>query len=132
MSSPRAATSRDAARWMAALVLGDVLKPGTKLQMLSESIYTDSLGARIPYGLGLQVVRIRDRVAIGHSGRLLGFRGVVRALPEDGITIAVLTNQGVRDPSKIAERLLDVILPPLRGEPVDGERGGKPQPTPSP
>ena len=78
-----AATSRDAARWMAALVLGDVLKPATKLQMLSESIYTDALGARVPYGLGLQVVRIRDRVAIGHSGRLLGFRGVVRALPED-------------------------------------------------
>ena len=107
-----AATSRDAARWMAALVLGDVLKPGTKLQMLSESIYTDSLGARIPYGLGLQVVRIRDRVAIGHSGRLLGFRGVVRALPEDGITIAVLTNQGTADPASVASSMLKYILPP--------------------
>jgi len=107
-----AATSRDAARWMAALVLGDVLKPGTKLQMLSDSIYTDSLGARIPYGLGLQVVRIRDRVAIGHSGRLLGFRGVVRALPEDGITIAVLTNQGTADPTSVASSMLKYILPP--------------------
>ena len=107
-----AATSRDAARWMAALVLGDVLKPATKLQMLSESIYTDSLGARIPYGLGVQVVSIRDRVAIGHSGRLLGFRGVVRALPEDGITIAVLTNQGNVDPANVAASMLKFILPP--------------------
>ena len=47
------------------------------------------------------------------------------------MTIAVLTNQGVRDPSKIADKLLDVILPPLHAEPVDPERGGKPKPTPS-
>jgi D-alanyl-D-alanine carboxypeptidase len=109
-----AATSRDAARWMAALVLGDVLEPATKLRMLSESIYTDSLGARIPYGLGVQVVRIRDRVAIGHSGRLLGYRGVVRALPEDGITIAVLTNQGTVDPANVASSMLKYILPAKR------------------
>ena len=108
-----AATSRDAARWMEALVLGDVLRPETKAAMLAEAAYTDALGARIPYGMGLQVVELRHRVAIGHSGRLLGFRAVVRVIPDAGMTIAVLTNQGTIDPSLIATTLLAGILPRL-------------------
>ena len=79
--------------------------------MLADAAYTDALGARIPYGMGLQVVELRHRVAIGHSGRLLGFRAVVRVIPDAGMTIAVLTNQGTIDPTLIATTLLAGILP---------------------
>jgi CubicO group peptidase (beta-lactamase class C family) len=106
-----AATSRDAARWMDALVRGDVLHRETKELMLAEAVYTEALGARIPYGLGLQVTELRQRVAIGHSGRLLGFRAVVRVLPGDGMTIAVLTNQSSLDPTVIADSMLAYVLP---------------------
>ena len=50
------------------------------------------------------------RPALGHPGRYLGFRNVVRYLPADGITIAVLTNQGGYDPTKFATALLKVDL----------------------
>ena len=122
----------DAARWMRAFAGGEVVAPASYRAMLADVTNTARKGAEVPYGLGIQAVPLGRRTALGHSGRFLGFRNVVRYLPVDGVTIAVLTNQGVRDPSKIAERLLDVILPPLRGEPVDRERGGKPKPTPSP
>ena len=36
----------------------------------------------IPYGLGVQAVEIDGRAALGHSGRLLGFRSVMRWLPD--------------------------------------------------
>ena len=76
---------------------------------------TATLKSRIPYGLGIQSLPIAGRYALGHSGRFLGFRNVVRYLPAEGVTIAVLTNQGVKDPTKIAESLLRVVLPPLPG-----------------
>jgi D-alanyl-D-alanine carboxypeptidase len=106
-----AATSRDAARWMDALVRGDVLRPETKERMLADAAYTDALGARVPYGMGLQITELRHRVSIGHSGRLLGFRAVVRVLPGDGMTIAVLTNQSTIDPTLVASSMLAYVLP---------------------
>jgi hypothetical protein len=61
--------------------------------------------------MGIQVTSIGGRTALGHSGRYLGFRNVVRYLPGEGVTIAVLTNQGVKDPAKIAAALLRIALP---------------------
>ena len=60
---------------------------------------TRKLHSRIPYGLGIQAVPIGGRYALGHSGRYLGIRNVARYLPGEGVTIAVLTNQGVTDPA---------------------------------
>ena len=51
------------------------------------------------------------RRALGHSGRYLGFRNVVRYVPAAGVTIAVLTNQGTYDPAKIATALLRIVAP---------------------
>ena len=110
-----AATAVDAARWMRAFAGGDVLTPAMQREMLADVARTAALKSRIPYGLGIQSLPIAGRYALGHSGRFLGFRNVVRYLPEEGVTIAVLTNQGVKDPTKIAEALLKVVLPPLPG-----------------
>ncbi len=108
-----AATAVDAARWMRAFAGGDVLTPAMQREMLADVARTAVLKSRIPYGLGIQSLPIAGRYALGHSGRFLGFRNVVRYLPEEGVTIAVLTNQSVKDPTKIAESLLKVVLPPL-------------------
>ena len=54
--------------------------------------------------------RSPGRPALGHSGRYLGYRNVVRYLPADGVTIAVLTNQGVVDPAVVAAQLLKIAL----------------------
>jgi CubicO group peptidase (beta-lactamase class C family) len=110
-----AATAVDAARWMRAFAGGDVLTPAMQREMLADVARTTALKSRIPYGLGIQSLPIAGRYALGHSGRFLGFRNVVRYLPAEGVTIAVLTNQGVIDPTKIAEPLLKLVLPPLPG-----------------
>lgn len=117
-----AATAGDAARWMASLCGGDILGPAMRSAMLTPATVQGKRPVRVPYGLGVQVSTIADRFAIGHSGRFLGFRNVVRHLPGEGITIAVLTNQNSRDPARIAQALLRVLLPPPP----------KPSPSPSP
>jgi D-alanyl-D-alanine carboxypeptidase len=127
-----ASTALDAARWMHAYARGDILSPAMHRAMLADVAVTAKLRAEVPYGLGIQAVPLGKRPALGHSGRFLGFRNVVRDLPVDGVTIAVLTNQGVADPSRIATKLLDVILSPVPAEPIDPPEPDKPKPTPSP
>ncbi len=105
-----AATARDTARWMQAFAGGRLLSPAVQAEMIGDMARTRVLKARIPYGLGIQGVPLAGRPALGHSGRYLGFRNVVRYLPTEGITIAVLTNQGGYDPTRIAQALLKVIL----------------------
>ncbi len=107
-----ASTALDTARWMQAFAGGRVLSPAMQEAMLADVARTRALHARIPYGLGIQQVTIAGHRALGHSGRYLGYRNVVRYLPNVGVTIAVLTNQGGFDPARIAAALLRIVLPP--------------------
>ena len=105
-----AATAEDTARWMQAFAGGKVLSPAMQAAMLDDAAYTRALHARIAYGLGIQLVTIDGHAALGHSGRYLGYRNVVRYLPAEGVTIAVLTNQGIVDPAVVAASLLKIVL----------------------
>ena len=106
-----AATSGDAARWTRALYTGDALPPATVKAMVADARKTARFRPRIGYGLGVQVTTLDGRPALGHSGRLVGFRSVVRHLPAEGITIAVLTNESNTDPTLIARALLRIASP---------------------
>ena len=116
-----AATSGDVARWARDLYAGDVLPRATVRAMVAEARKTARFHPRIGYGLGVQVTTLDGRPALGHSGRLVGFRSVVRHLPDEEITIAVLTNESNTDPTIIARSLLRIVSPPP-----------EPTPTPSP
>ena len=107
-----AATSPDAARWGRLLYTGDVLGPVMTAQMLEGVALTAVYSPRVPYGLGVQAFPIGGRLAVGHSGRLLGFRSAVRHLPAENVTIAVLTNQSRADPAVIVADLLSIVFEP--------------------
>ncbi len=106
-----ASTAMDAAVWMRAFAGGEVLPADVQAAMVGDVARTKALGSTIPYGLGIQAVRLDGRKALGHSGRYLGFRNVVRYVPAAGVTIAVLTNQGTYDPARIATYLLRIASP---------------------
>ena len=105
-----AATSSDVARWARLLYSGQALGPAMTAEMLGGVDATASYRPRVPYGLGVQAFPIDDRLALGHSGRLLGFRSAVRHIPSESLTIAVLTNQSRADPALIVEDLLELIF----------------------
>ena len=107
-----AATSRDAARWARLLYTGQLLGPEMTAEMLEGVAATAGYKPRVPYGLGVQAFPIGGRPAVGHSGRLLGFRAAVRHLPAEATTIAVLTNQSRADPGIVVERLLRIVFAP--------------------
>jgi len=105
-----ATTATDLARWARALYGGSLLRPETLASMVDDAAVTTALKSSVPYGLGVQVVTIDGRTAMGHSGRLLGFRAVMRWLPDQGIAIALMTNQSRTDPNLLVRDLLRSIL----------------------
>jgi CubicO group peptidase (beta-lactamase class C family) len=107
-----AGTSGDLARWAQALYGGGVLGPdGTRL-LLGDFGRTTGYLPGVWYGLGVQSLPIDGHRTYGHSGRLLGFRSAVRDFVDDGLTIAVLTNQSRSDPAVIVRALERVVFPP--------------------
>jgi D-alanyl-D-alanine carboxypeptidase len=107
-----AGTSEDLARWARLLYSGEVLGPDGTALLLGGFSTTAAYKPRVAYGYGVQAVTVDGHASFGHSGRLLGFRGVLRHFPVEGLTIAVLTNQSRADPAEIARSLLAVALPP--------------------
>jgi D-alanyl-D-alanine carboxypeptidase len=106
-----AATSRDVARWARALYGGEATSGESLSLMLSGIDRVNDYRPRVPYGLGVQAVLVDGQPSFGHSGRFLGFRAIMRWLPEEGVAIAVLTNQSREDPAAIVLRLLRLALP---------------------
>jgi D-alanyl-D-alanine carboxypeptidase len=104
-----ASDARDLARWVRALYGGRLLAPETMGRMLDDTA-TAAYKARIPYGLGVQLIDIDGRRTLGHSGRLLGFQSAVRYLPDANVSIAVLTNQSRVDPAPLLRSLLKIAL----------------------
>ena len=105
-----ASTADDLVTWAKALYGGRVLSPASLTAMIADVAVTVPFKPSIPYGLGVQAATIDGRPSLGHSGRLLGSRTVVRWLPEQGIAIAVLTNQSRNDPNLVARALLRILL----------------------
>lgn len=105
-----ASTATDLVAWASALYGGRVLAPESLDAMISDVVTTAPFRPSTPYGLGVQAATIDGRRTLGHSGRLLGSRTVVRWLPEERISIAVLTNQSRSDPNLIVRALLRDVL----------------------
>jgi D-alanyl-D-alanine carboxypeptidase len=105
-----ATTATDLVRWARALYGGTVLQPDTLASMVDDAVVTTALKSSVPYGLGVQVVTIDGREAMGHSGRLLGFRAVMRYLPAEGIAVTVMTNQSRTDPNILVRDLLRSVI----------------------
>jgi D-alanyl-D-alanine carboxypeptidase len=105
-----AGTAEDAARWAAALYGGSVLEPETLGMAIADAALTAHYEPRVAYGLGVQVVRFGETLTLGHSGSFIGFRNQLRWIPEPGIAVVVLTNQGRLDTTALEARLIELAL----------------------
>jgi D-alanyl-D-alanine carboxypeptidase len=105
-----AASSTDIATWARALYGGTLLGPTMTAVMVADAARATAVDPRLPYGFGVSTLPIDGHESLGHSGRYLGARGVVRHFPLNGLTIAVLTNQSRTDPGLVLVDLLRLAL----------------------
>ena len=104
-----AMTAHDLALWDESLIAQTVLKPESYKQMFTEVMLKDGKGTH--YGLGVEVVDRGGHRSIEHSGEVSGFVSDNEVLVDDGVAIAVLTNQdAVGAASTIAHLAAPAVL----------------------
>ena len=98
-----AMTAHDLALWDESLIAQTVLKPDTYKQMFTEVKLKDGKGTH--YGLGVEVVDRGGHRSIEHSGEVSGFVSDNQVLVDDGVAVAVLTNQDAVGAASMITRL---------------------------
>jgi CubicO group peptidase (beta-lactamase class C family) len=86
-----AMTAHDLALWDESLIAETILKPESYKQMFTEVKLKDGKGTH--YGLGVEVLDRNGHRSIEHSGEVSGFVSDNEVLVDDGVAVAVLTNQ---------------------------------------
>ncbi|MGD0097786.1 MAG: serine hydrolase domain-containing protein [Terracidiphilus sp.] len=114
-----AMTAHDLALWDESLIAQTVLKPESYKEMFTEVKLKNGKGTQ--YGLGVGVRELNGHRAIVHSGEISGFVSDNEAYPDDGIAVAVLTNE---DAVGAATTIANLIAPAVLGvsSATDAER----------
>ena len=86
-----AMTAHDLGLWDASLMAQTVLKPESYREMFTEVKLKDGKGSG--YGLGVFVKDRAGHRSIEHDGEVSGFVSANEVLVDDGVAVAVLTNQ---------------------------------------
>jgi CubicO group peptidase (beta-lactamase class C family) len=104
-----AMTAHDLALWDRSLIAQKLLKPESYQQMFTEVKLKDGKGTH--YGLGVEVMDRQGHRSIEHSGEVSGFVSDNEVLVDDGVAVAVLTNQdAVGAASAIARLAAPAVL----------------------
>jgi CubicO group peptidase (beta-lactamase class C family) len=111
------APASDVARFGAALAAGSLVSREVLAGMLTPQ--RERGGRSTSYGLGVNVASTGKRREAWHIGGLERVSTVVFFLPDDGVSVAILTNlEGVgSDLVPLARRLVDVAVSPAQAPP---------------
>ncbi|GAB4126674.1 MAG: serine hydrolase domain-containing protein [Roseiflexaceae bacterium] len=98
------ASVEDLACWLAALDRGAIGQAATRQAAWSAWASTPEGEG---YGYGWKIATHRGEPLIRHSGTTMGFRSATIRLPQRGISVAVLLNRSVADPTGLALQVAD-------------------------
>jgi D-alanyl-D-alanine carboxypeptidase len=113
-----AMTAHDLALWDRSLIAQNLLKPESYQQMFTEVKLKDGKGTH--YGLGVEVMDRQGHRSIEHSGEVSGFVSDNEVLVDDGVAVAVLTNQdAVGAASAIARLAAPAVLGTADASPAE-------------
>jgi CubicO group peptidase (beta-lactamase class C family) len=101
-------TAHDLALWDESLIAQNVLKPESYKQMFTEVKLKDGKGTH--YGLGVDVVDREGHRSIEHGGEVSGFVSENMVLVDDGVAVAVLTNQDAVGAAAMIARLAAPVI----------------------
>ena len=108
-----AMTAHDLALWDESLIARSLLKPESYKQMFTEVKLNNGNGTH--YGLGVEVMDRDGHRSIEHSGEVSGFVSDNQVLVDDGVAVAVLTNQ---DAVGAASSITRLAAPAVLGAPA--------------
>jgi CubicO group peptidase (beta-lactamase class C family) len=98
-------TIGDLLRWNAFLDKPSDLPGGPALVATLQTPGRLNDGAPLEYALGLEVTRDHGRRLVSHSGSTGGYKTWLGRYPDEGVSIAVMCNNGGIDPVEMGERV---------------------------
>ena len=101
-------TAADLVKWSIALVNGKVVSAKSYEQMTTEVVLPSGKGTK--YGFGLQLDTWESHKRISHGGGIFGFTSQLTYLPEEKLTVAVISNCDSLSPAKVADSILRAAL----------------------
>jgi len=110
-------TATDLVRWEIALSAGMAVNPESYAQMTTGAVLAN--GEETHYGFGLAIKDWEGRRRISHGGGIFGFTSMLLTLPDDGLTVAVLSNSDAIGPGKLADTVARLALGLAVFEPKD-------------
>lgn len=104
-------TVGDVAAWNHALATGRVVSHASWERMTTP----DSGAAERGYGYGVALDTVAGRRVVHHSGGINGFRSANAYVPDDSLSVTVLTNIGSPGPEPIVDAIVRAALAERRG-----------------
>jgi len=101
-------TMEDMVRWYRALASETLVTKATLDQAFQPATLND--GSVSDYGFGWRVASYKGRRQHSHGGAWVGFRAAIVRLPDDALTVVVLSNRGDCDPEGLADSVVDLFL----------------------
>jgi len=98
-------TVGDLLTWNAFLDRPSSLPGGPALAAALQTPGRLSSGAPLDYGLGLEITRDHGRRLVSHSGSTAGYKTWLGRYPDEGVSIALMCNNGGIDPVALGERI---------------------------
>ncbi|WP_454758458.1 serine hydrolase domain-containing protein [Caulobacter segnis] len=98
-------TIGDLLRWNAFLDKPSDLPGGAALVAALQTPGHLNDGAPLEYALGLEITRDHGRRLVSHSGSTGGYKTWLARYPDEGVSIAVMCNNGGIDPIEMGERV---------------------------
>jgi hypothetical protein len=92
-----------------------ILKESSKREMWTVATLSDGKPNRVQYGFGSFTESRNGHRVVEHDGRWQGFSTVISRYLDDGLTVAILANQGNCDSHLIADEVAAVYLAKKRG-----------------
>jgi D-alanyl-D-alanine carboxypeptidase len=93
----------DMVKWDAALNKATLL-PQTVLDVMWTPATLND-GKSVPYGFGWEIGKLGSHRTVSHAGALTGFRAAYLRLPDDGLSVIVLTNRDAAPSDTIAIKI---------------------------
>lgn len=97
------ASARDLVVWAEALAAGKVVSPESFKQMATAHALAD--GGPNDYGFGLVIDSLDGHARIYHGGGIFGFNAMLVHFPDDGLTIAAMSNSQAVSAIRVAYAL---------------------------
>ena len=98
----------DLFKWDQDLSTNHLISASLRKQSFTPGVLND--GTQTKYGYGWYIEPYKNLASVYHTGSTRGFRNAIFRLPDQHLTVVVLTNRNEGEPIELARKIADLVL----------------------